>query len=272
MYPLQSTTLKKAVTYQGIGLHRGLHNEISLLPAAEGSGLTLEIDGEITSLHYSMLQGNNRGTYLQTAKHSIATVEHLTGCLLGLGVDNCHIRMAGDEIPINDGSALELTRLIQKVGLKYYSSKKNLQPLKKVITLRSGNKSLVALPAETFKVTFLFEHSSFYPQLFSFDLLHEDFATEIAPARTFGFQEEIAELQQNGLIKGASISEAVLIQGRKTSLPLRFPDEFVRHKLLDFLGDIALSGKIFLGHFIVLRSGHIFNNLILRKLMANYAD
>jgi len=267
---LRSATIQKPIIFEGIGIHRGNSCKVSLFPANEGDGITFENNGEKTPFVYPNVLGNNRGTILHTRSNNISTVEHLMATLTGLGIDNCRIVTSSDEIPILDGSAIVFANKISKLGVKYLSGEKKVLQIKHPFSLIENDKKIVVLPSKSYKVTFLFEHPLFFPQLFSFDILKDDFKKELSSARTFGFKEELEPLKEKGLIQGAALENAILIENKKTSTPLRLKNELVRHKIIDFIGDLTALGKLPLAHFVVLRSGHSFNSKLVAKLIHEY--
>ena len=205
---------------------------------------------------------------------SVRTVEHLMAALHGLGVDNCIVEIDGDEVPILDGSALPWVRVIQSVGTRSVSRARKVRRVVRPFTVATSEASITAHPADELRITALveFPHPAIGRQEWSFTVTPESFAHEVAAARTFGFLEEVEALRRNGLIRGASMDNAVVLDDRAVvSGPLRFADEFARHKALDLLGDLALMGTPLLGHFVARRAGHRLHVEFARQLLASSA-
>lgn len=189
----------------------------------------------------------------------IRTVEHLLAVLYILGIDSLEIDLDGEEIPILDGSALPIAEAILDAGLREIPGKRKTIRLTKPYTLHEGEASLSFRPDPDFKLTYIidFSHPAIGRQMFSSVVTREGFLAEIAPARTFGFLKDVAELWRKGLAKGGNLDNAIVLNENKViSGPLRFADEFVRHKVLDLIGDLALLGHPLLGHFQAERAGH----------------
>jgi len=202
----------------------------------------------------------------------IRTVEHILAALAGLGIDNIYVEVTGPEIPILDGSSTEIISIILRAGIAKQGKKRPYLKIKRPILFDDGHSKVAALPYNGRRITYsiFFDHYGFGEQRLSLDLNEETFAKEIAPARTFGFLKDIEYLRTNGLAKGGSLDNAIILgeNGVLNSSGLRYKDEFVRHKVLDSIGDFMLLGFPIYGHIIANRSGHSANIKFLKKLLS----
>ncbi len=264
-------TLKSTGVLSGIGIHSGEFNTLTLTPAPSGTGIVFEYQGiKIPAIADHSLPPK-RATILEYAGVRIMTPEHLLSACFGYGVTDIIIKVSQPEIPILDGSAKPFCDLFDAIGLVLLT-----EPLPRItvttpITLSKGNASITALPGSSTRFSIMIEYDQFIGvQWASYDLASGNYATMIAPARTYGFKSEIDALLASGLAKGGAIDNAVIIGDTGYVNPLRFPDELARHKLLDLMGDLALTGAHLQGHFIGLRSGHALNRdlaIELRRLL-----
>lgn len=267
-------TLKREVSFEGIGLHTGRHSKVRLRPASRDTGIIfirtdkdLAIRASINSVTdtaFSTTLGYN-GT-------KIRTVEHILAALYGLGIDNLFIEINGPEIPILDGSSIELTNLILKGELAKQSKKRPYIRITNPVVLTDGYAKIVALPYNGRRITYMihFNHHLLGEQKLSLELTEKNFVIEVAPARTFGFLKDVDYLKANGFARGSSFDN-VIILGESSILNssgLRFKDEFVRHKILDLIGDLSLAGFPIYGHIIASKSGHTTNLKFLKKLLS----
>jgi UDP-3-O-[3-hydroxymyristoyl] N-acetylglucosamine deacetylase len=268
-------TLKREVSFEGIGLHTGRHSKVRLRPASRDTGIIfirtdkdLAIRASINSVTdtaFSTTLGYN-GT-------KIRTVEHILAALYGLGIDNLFIEINGPEIPILDGSSIELTNLILKGEPAKQSKKRPYIRITNPVVLTDGYAKIVALPHNGRRITYMihFNHHLLGEQKLSLELTEENFVIEVAPARTFGFLKDVDYLKANGFARGGSFDN-VIILGESSILNssgLRFKDEFVRHKILDLIGDLSLAGFPIYGHIIASKSGHTTNLKFLKKLLSH---
>lgn len=271
---MQQKTLKKQVVFNGYGIHTGKFAEVTMSPLKEDSGIIFR-SSTLTSKYFApYVNGHARGSEIVFADGStIQTIEHLVSALAGLGVDNALVEVDGDEAPIKDGSAQFVVEQILSVGLLEQKREKTFFQLREPKFLAEQDKFILAVPAEKFQVNFLMDYA--HPQvgadIFQFTWGEDDYAKEIAPARTFGFKEEIDYLAKNDLAKGAALHNAIVIAPEGFSTPLRFPDELVRHKVMDFIGDIMAVGDLPLAEFFVCKSGHSFNHKFVKMLLENNA-
>jgi len=254
-------TIKKSFSLSGIGLHSGEKSEVLLSPAQASSGIIFKAGKtKVPALVKYAVKETNK-TSLEKDGKRIETIEHLMAALYSLGVDNVLIEIKGGELPILDGSALPWVIALQKAGEKELSAPKKIIKIPAPLLLDPGKDGslLVATPLNRLQVSFVLNWPVIGSQFFSFDQAKHSFKECLAPARTFGLAEDLEKLQKQGLAKGASLETALGI-GREGYLnPPRFPNEPVRHKILDLLGDLALLGAEVHGHIVGIKSGHALN-------------
>jgi UDP-3-O-[3-hydroxymyristoyl] N-acetylglucosamine deacetylase len=266
-------TLRRQISCAGIGLHSGNKVTLSLKPAPANSGIrfrrtdlgNLEIQATVANLagmHYATGLAHNEG--------SVETVEHLLAALVSLGIDNVVVELNYPEVPIMDGSAAPFVYLIQEAGIKPLGVPKRLLRVRQPIELTRGDKRIAIYPSDHFKITYSisFDHPMLRHQARTVSLSEDSFIEEIAPARTFGFLKEVELLRQHGLALGGSLENAIVIgETGVLNNQLRFEDEFVRHKILDAVGDLALVGYPVVGHLVVHRGGHALHAAFAAKLL-----
>src|SRR5918992_1992318 len=266
-------TLKRAVSCAGIGLHSGRKVTLSLKPAPADHGIRfrrsdlggLEIPATVTHLG-----GIQYATGLSLKDGSVETVEHLLAALVSLGVDNVIVELNHPEVPIMDGSAAPFIYLIHEAGLKRLAAPKRFLKVVRPIALSRGDKRIAMYPSEHFKVTYsiAFDHPLLRHQSRTMRINEDTFIEEIAPARTFGFLKEVEMLRQQGLALGGSLENAIVIGDTGVlNNALRFDDEFVRHKILDVIGDLALIGRPLIGHVVAHRGGHALHTAFAAQLL-----
>ena len=271
------TTIHKTVRCTGIGLHSGKQVELVLRPAAEDTGILFSIRSGSGSVFLnpdpSLVVETGLATVLGNDHATVATVEHLLATLRGMGIDNIHIEVDGRELPIMDGSAASFVYLIKQAGLRKQSKPRKVLAIKKDVEFEQDGKYIKARPHDGFHIDFTIEftHPLIKTQRMSLEITPEVFEKEIARARTFGFLKEVDYLHANGLALGGSLDNAVVLDeyGVLNAEGLRFTDEFVRHKILDFIGDMTVLGAPIQGHFEVFASGHALNNAFLRHIGNN---
>lgn len=267
-------TIKREVAFDGIGLHTGRYSRVTLKPASRDEGITfVRTDREaVIKAHVGSVIDTAFATTIGYNGVKIRTVEHLLSAFAGLGIDNIIIEVHGPEIPILDGSSTELISIILKAGIAKQGKKRPFLRIKKAFIFEDGHARIAALPYNGTRITYsiFFHHYGFGEQRLSLDLNEESFVREIAPARTFGFLKDIEYLRTNGLAKGGSLDNAIILgdSGILNSTGLRYKDEFVRHKVLDFIGDFSLIGFPILGHIVASRSGHSSNVKFLKKVLS----
>ncbi|MEE9542759.1 MAG: UDP-3-O-acyl-N-acetylglucosamine deacetylase [Thermodesulfobacteriota bacterium] len=271
------TTIREKFSFSGIALHTGKDVSVTVHPSAEdtgisflrkdrpGSGLIKALASNVVDTSYATTIGSDGVT--------VSTVEHLMAAFYGMGVDNALVEIDGGEVPIMDGSAVEFARLIESVGLIRLSKARKYLLIKKSIRVSDGNKSLDLMPSVDggFSIDYSidFSHPSITEQSFSMAFSTDHFLREIAKARTFGFLSDVEMLKANGLARGGCLSNAIVVGDTEilNKDGLRFPDEFVRHKVLDVMGDMALLGARVVGSLSAKRAGHHLNHRLARKIL-----
>src|SRR5499433_3833558 len=257
---------------QGIGLHSGAPVTLRILPAPAGTGIVfrrVDPDGfEIEAIGRNVAKVSY-ATSLQKKGVLISTTEHLLSACIGLGLDNAIVELDNLELPILDGSAKPFVDLVLQAGLKQQRKRRSYLKILREIEVREGNKSIAAYPADGYSVTYKINFATpIGEQSFEIDLSRDLYRKEVAAARTFGFLSEEKALKNMGLIRGASEENVIVLTatGVKNG-PLRFPDEFVRHKVLDLIGDLALLGKQVIGHIVADRAGHAMHTALVARLL-----
>jgi len=261
------------VDYAGIGLHSGNRVNLRFLPAAPNSGIRfrrVDLDGkpEIEA-RIENVSETTRSTTLSKGNVRIHTVEHVLATLAGLGIDNAIVELDAGEPPIADGSAREFTRIILEAGIESQAEQREPFAIPGPFQLEMGDSLMSAFPADDFKISCTSaDKKGRFTQFYSVSLTPETWQKEISHARTFCFFEEIETLIRNGLIKGGSLENAVVIRDDAvlTTEPLRYPEEFVRHKLLDLIGDLSLIGRPLKGHIIAIKPNHAANCALATQL------
>jgi UDP-3-O-[3-hydroxymyristoyl] N-acetylglucosamine deacetylase len=252
--------------------------DLVLRPAAAGTGILFVRKDRASEMRFparaEWVVETNMATTLGNQEGRLSTVEHLVAALRSLGVDNCTIEVSGPEVPIMDGSAAPFVYLIQQAGLRPQRRMRRRLVIRKPIEVRDGDRSIRVIPSREFKVTMAvdYDHPAIgHGKLEAFRVTPLAFARQIAPARTFGFLNEVQKLQALGLARGGSLQNAIVLDERRVlnREGLRFPDEFVRHKALDLIGDLALLGLPLQGHVKAIRSGHALHHALVAQIRAN---
>ncbi len=273
------TTLKQSVVYSGIGLHLGKETSVTFKPAAANTGIVF-VRMDVNSKprikacleNVRQVEEQSRRTTLGFDYYEVHTVEHVLSALYGLGIDNCIIELDSDEPPEpKDGSVRSYIETLENAGIESIEGEpRKIVRIEKPISLEVFGANLVAVPYDGLKVSFTidFDHPVLGTQYKSIVLTPEVFKREIAPARTFCLYEDVKHLQEKNLIKGGTLQNAVVVgdDGILNDEPLRFPDEFVRHKILDLIGDLSLLGARLQGHLISAKSGHASNVKFVKKI------
>src|SRR5262245_45377727 len=272
---LQQQTINRPATYSGVGLHSGNRVNMTFLPAAPNTGVRfrrvdLEDKPEIEARIEHVVE-NNRSTTLAKGNTRIHTVEHVLAAFAGFGIDNAIVELDANEPTIADGSSQEYCKLIQSSGIVAQDDRREAYAFQAPIELEMGETVMMLFPDDVFKITCTSsDKQGRFTQFYSLELSPKSWETELARARTFCFYEEIEFLIRNGLIKGGSLENAVVIRDDAvlTTEPLRYPDEFVRHKILDIVGDLALLGRPIHGHLIAVKPSHAANCELVRRITA----
>jgi UDP-3-O-[3-hydroxymyristoyl] N-acetylglucosamine deacetylase len=266
-------TIRAAATCTGVGLHSGAPVTLRILPAPAGTGIVFrrtDLDGFEIEASGRNVARVSYATSLMKKGVLISTTEHLLSAFIGVGIDNAIVEIDNLELPILDGSARPFVEMIQKAGIRKQRKIRNYLRIVREIELREGDKFIAVYPADTYSVSYAinFPHPQIGRQTFCVQLSNGNFMREIAPARTFGFLHEAEAMRQQGLIRGASTENAiVLTRDEVLNPPLRFADEFVRHKVLDLIGDLALIGKQVLGSVVADRAGHAMHTALVSRIL-----
>ncbi len=267
-------TLRRQVSCAGIGLHSGNKVSLTLKPAPAGTGIVfrrvdLGVDipaavEHVKSLHYATVLGRDGAT--------VETVEHLLAALVSAGIDNVVIELSQREVPIMDGSSAPFLFLIQEAGVKRLPTARRYLKVTRPVSVAQGDKHIAIYPSDHFKVSYTisFDHPLLRHQSRTTRITEQSFADDIASARTFGFLKEVEWMRQQGLALGGSLENAIVIGDTGVLNALRFEDEFVRHKILDAVGDLALLGYPVLGHVVAHRAGHALHTLLASQLLAEH--
>ncbi|NOX25641.1 MAG: UDP-3-O-acyl-N-acetylglucosamine deacetylase [Deltaproteobacteria bacterium] len=268
-------TLKKSVSFKGIGLHSGYPVNLTVRPAEANHGIRFKISGSDHSMpaFFDRIVDTSLATTIAEKDMIFSTTEHLLGALTGLGIDNALVELNAPELPIMDGSAESFVNDLQKVRRKAQNSKRQFIKITEEIQYTDGDKLVRVLPHDGLRLTCKidFKHSLIQNQSYSIEVSPETFSKEIASARTFGFLDQVEKLQQSGYALGGSLDNAVVVDrnGVMNEGGLRFEDEFARHKILDLLGDITLLGCPVLGHIIASKSGHGQHFGLMREILSH---
>ena len=266
-------TLRRTVKCAGIGLHSGKKVTLSLVPAPAGHGIRfrrVDLGGIEIPAHVSYLSGKQQlQTTLVNGEAAVETIEHLLSALRGMGIDNARIDLNHREVPIMDGSSAPWVYLIQDAGVKVQSAPRQTLEVLRQMQYQQGDKRITLYPFDGFKVsyTITFDHPLLRNQQKTMELDERMFVNDVAPARTFGFLKEVEMLRQRGLALGGSLENAVVLGESGVLNPLRFEDEFVRHKILDVVGDLSLVGHAIRGHLVVHRGGHALHTAFAQEVL-----
>lgn len=275
--PMKQSTIKNEISFEGISLHSGDHVSVTVRPADANTGIVFlrtDVDGaKAIRAEGCNVVDTSYATTIGYDGVTVSTIEHLMAAFYGLRVDNAIVYIDGPEVPIMDGSSAHFVELIDSVGLTYLDAPKKYMVIKRPIKVSDGDKYVLLMPTTdmnfTIDYSIEFAHPFLNKQSFSKDFTPDMFAEEIGAARTFGFLSDVETLRANGLAKGGSLSNAVVI-GEDNILNeegLRYPDEFVRHKVLDIMGDISLLGHPIIGRLVAHRSGHALNHRLVKKVL-----
>ena len=270
------TTIQRPVEAKGIGLHSGVPVSIRVLPAPVSTGIVFlrtDLDNFPISASWRHVARVSYATSLMRQGVLISTTEHLLSVFYSSGIDNAYIEIDNLEVPILDGSGLPFVELIRRAGVRQYRRKRRYLRIRRPISVEDRGKRISILPDEAFRLTceIQFDHPLVGKQALEMEVTPERYATEIAPARTFGFSYELDQMRNMGLIRGASLENAVCFDREDVMNPegLRFADECCRHKALDLIGDLALIGKPLLGHVIAERAGHAMHAQLVARIMSD---
>ena len=274
-------TISQSIFVKGIGLHTGSLVELTLEPAAVDNGIKfIRVDKGKDNVIEAIWSNVSETVLSTTISNSygvkISTIEHLMSALSGLHIDNLNIYINANEVPIMDGSSKPFVEIIEEIGITKQSKKRKLLNVKKSIEVSENNTSVKIVPNNQFSIDFEIDFPSkiVSKQSCQLQLINGNYKTDIAAARTFGFEKDVKYLRSNGLALGGSLDNAVVV-GENEILNkdgLRYTDEFVRHKILDSIGDLYLAGSPIIGYFYGNKSGHYLNNQLLRKLFSDKSN
>lgn len=271
------TTILRPVEISGIGLHSGVPVNVRISPAPAATGIVFvrtDLENFPIRARGEHVARVSYATSLMRQGVLISTTEHLLSVLYSMGIDNAFIGIDNLEVPILDGSGLPWIELLRTAGIRSYRRRRRYLRVKRTVTVEAGQKRISILPADRFLLTcdIFFPHPLVGRQTLEMEVTPDRYATAIAPARTFGFAEELDQMRDMGLIRGASLDNAVCFSKQDGVLNpggLRFADECCRHKALDLIGDLALIGRPLLGHVIAERAGHAMHAALVSKLLAD---
>jgi len=275
---IKQRTLSNKIRATGVGLHTGKKINLTLNPAPVNSGILfkrIDLEADIIKASLNNVHDTRLSTTLSNDLAQISTVEHLLSALAGLGIDNSLVELDGPEVPIMDGSARPFVFMIQSAGIQEQNVPKKFIKIKKTIEVKQEEKWAKIEPFNGFKVAFTidFNHPAFTKstQSSEIDFSSVSYLSQVSRARTFGFAKDIEILRKNNLALGGSVNNAIVIDDYKVinDEGVRFQDEFVKHKILDAIGDLYLLGHGLIGSFSAFKSGHHLNNLLLRELTNN---
>lgn len=266
-------TIREAVECAGVGLHSGAPVKLRILPAPPGSGIVfrrVDLEGfEVEAVSRNVARVSY-ATSLMKKGVLISTTEHLLSACIGTGIDNAIVELDNLELPILDGSAQPFVQLIHQAGIRKQRRPRTYLRIRQALELREGNKFIAVYPADHYSVSYTinFPHPLIGKEAFRLELANGEYLREVAPARTFGSREDEQTLRNMGLIRGASRENCVVLtKDGVENPPLRFADEFVRHKVLDLIGDLALLGKQILGNVVADRAGHAMHTALVSRLL-----
>ncbi|MEX2264595.1 MAG: UDP-3-O-acyl-N-acetylglucosamine deacetylase [Bryobacteraceae bacterium] len=268
------TTVQRSAAASGIGLHSGVPVSIRIVPAPASTGIVFrrtDLDNFEIPASWRHVARVSYATSLMRRGVLISTTEHLLSVLYSMGIDNAYIEIDNLEVPILDGSGQPFVELIRRAGIRQYRRKRRYLRVKRELSIEDRGKRITILPGDSFRLTcdIRFDHPLVGGQSLEMEVTPERYAADIAPARTFGFEYELNQMRDMGLIRGASLENAVCFDRERVLNPegLRFADECCRHKALDLIGDLALIGRPLLGHVIAERAGHAMHAALVARLM-----
>jgi len=260
---MRQNTIRKPVSIEGVGLHSGKVARVTISPAPEDGGVVFKVHatGERIPARPESVVNSHYATTLGVSGKRIQTVEHLMAAVAGLGIDNIVIDVDGPEIPALDGSAKPFVALLTSAGRVQQSARRRMLSLPCPLRVGSAGRWVHIVPSETFRISYTLDndHPAIGTQVLSWAPSERSFVEEFAPARTYGFLRDLGLMRKNGLARGGSLDNAIVLGNRGALNGLRYDDEFVRHKILDLLGDLALLGRPIGAHVIARNGGHALN-------------
>ena len=275
---MYQTTIKKPVSLVGIGLHRGNPVNLTLEPLEANSGIVFvrkDVGVSIPLLPQNVVD-TKMATVIGKDGYSISTIEHLLSAIYAYGIDNIRIIVDADEVPVMDGSSASFCMLLDEAGIVEQDVAKRIMLIKKDVEIRDGDKYVKLSPSKDLRYDFTikFSHPVIENQTYVLEFTKENYKKEVARARTFGFLHEVQYLRSKGLALGGSLENAIVLDEKKVLNPegLRFSDEFVRHKILDAIGDMSLIGMNFIGNYEALAGSHHLNHMLTVELLKDPAN
>ena len=271
-------TINSEISITGIGIHSGKKVNLKFLPAPVDTGIRFirtDKNNQKVDVSPKNISSTNRATILTENKINISTPEHLLAACYGCNIDNLIIEIDNEEVPILDGSSLEFAKLLTENKPKVQSKEKEVITISKTIKIEHETTSIEIRPSTNTKFSYSLDYPDHFigSQTFSYEFLStKSFIKEVAPARTYGFLKEIQHLLDNGLAKGGSLDNAIVIGETEYITPLRFQNELARHKLLDMIGDFSILGKSLQGHIIGNKSGHNLNKQLVLKIIESISN
>lgn len=268
------TTIQRSVAVSGVGLHSGVNVSIRILPARAGQGVTFvrsDLDDFTIPANWRYVAKVSYATSLMRQGVLLSTTEHLLSVLYSMGIDNARVEIDNLEVPILDGSGLPFVKLLENAGVKRLRRRRRVLRIVSPVEVEDKGKRIAILPHDSFRITCEtnYGHPLAGRQVMELELTPGEYAKSIAPARTFGFAQDLERMRDMGLIRGATLDNAICFNGTGILNPggLRFPDECCRHKVLDLIGDLALIGRPLVGHVIAEQAGHAMHTALVHKIM-----
>ena len=278
---MYQTTLNNIIIFHGKGLHSGRFCKVVITPSSPNSGIVFSELNSVNKKEYKLTPYNVNTTHLSTSINikgeiHFFTIEHIMSALFGMGVDNVKIYVKGSEIPALDGSSAPFVDAIRKAGIKVFPVKRKYLKVRKKIIIHNEDKWIEIIPSRFFKVTFKIDYGDtvIKEQKAYFNITPDIYEWKISKARTFGFKRDIFRLRNMQLALGGSLENAIVIDNDKiiNKTRLRYQNEFVRHKILDLIGDLALINFRVLGHIKAYKSGHLLNNLLAKEILSDKSN
>lgn len=270
------TTIQRPVAISGVGLHSGAPVQLRIVPAPAGTGIVFkrtDLNNFQIPARWEYVERVSYATSLMKGGVLISTTEHLLSVFYSMGLDNAYVELDNLEVPIVDGSGAPFVELLRKAGIRTYQRQRKYLRIVKPVTVQVQQKRVEILPSDQFRLTchIFWDHPLVRDQELDTEVTPETYAELIAPARTFGFEHELDQMRDMGLIRGASLDNAVCFTRDDVRNPggLRFEDECCRHKALDLIGDLALIGKPLLGHVVAERAGHAMHAALVNQIMSD---
>jgi UDP-3-O-[3-hydroxymyristoyl] N-acetylglucosamine deacetylase len=258
---MHQRTIRKPVSLDGIGLHSGKPARVVLAPAPPDSGIVFRANGEVIPAAPESVVDSHYATTIGRNGTRIRTVEHLMAAAIGLGIDNLDVQVDGPELPAGDGSAKPFVAVLQAAGRNEQGSKRRAVTVQQPVRVGDERRWLFVAPSDRLRISYTLDndHPAIGTQTLVWEPGERAFVEEVAPARTYGFLKDVGTMRKNGLARGGSLDNAVVVGKRGPINGLRYHDEFVRHKVLDLIGDLALLGRPLVGHVIARNAGHDLN-------------